>query len=619
MCGIFGAIDYTGSLNETIVRRCTDTMSHRGPDDSGYFVEPAGEAVIGIGHRRLSIIDLSLLGHQPMHFEHLTMTYNGEIYNYRDIRSELKQAGYSFASQSDTEVVLKAFHKWGIKCVEKFRGMFALAIYDRHSGEIILLRDRAGVKPLYYFHDDSTFLFASELKPFYEYRLFTKHISAVGLSHYFNVGYIEAPNTIFERTFKVRPGHYVVFNIRNRTIRETAYWRIRTFYEEDAYSGSFEDAQDKLESILTDSFMLRTIADVPVGVFLSGGIDSTLVTALIQRKSDAPVNTFTIGFEHDEFDEAPFASKIAAHLGTRHTQHYCTTKDAQDIIPGLVDFYDEPFADSSAIPTYLVSQLSREHATVVLSGDGGDELFCGYIAYDLFTRRFALMKHPVLRAFAKMFLPGFSRFIPNVQMADRFIKIGDMARRTSLTDRYKSVCGTMTPWELEKALGTGMVKYEAIPEIQNRTASENMMLVDFMQYLPDDIMAKVDRATMAVSIEGREPLLDHAIIEFAARLPLSYKHNKRILKSILAKYVPPSLFERKKHGFGIPINAWLRNDLRFLIDEYCGDSSLRSTGLFNCKALARIRQAFLQGKDATPRMWHLLMFQMWFAKYMERP
>jgi asparagine synthase (glutamine-hydrolysing) len=617
MCGIFGVVDYTGTINDSIVRQCTDSMSHRGPDDSGYMVESTGDAIIGLGHRRLSIIDLSPLGHQPMHFEHLTITYNGEIYNFKDIRSELERTGYLFTSKTDTEVVLKAFHKWGIQCVSKFRGMFAFAVYDRKAKTIILVRDRVGVKPLYYFHSGSTFLFASELKPFYRYKSFSKNISAIGLSHYFNVGYIEAPYTIFENTFKVRPAHFVVYNLKDKTVNETEYWNLRTFYEKPVFSGSFDEAQETLESILTNSFMLRTIADVPVGVFLSGGIDSTLVAALIQRNSGTPINTFTIGFKLDGFDEAPFASKIAAHLGVHHKEHYCTTKDAHNIIPQLVDFYDEPFADSSAIPTYLVSQLSKEHATVVLSGDGGDELFCGYTAYDLFTKRFAFLNNPLIRFATLLLSPDISRLLPNVKLSDRLIKLGELTRKSALTDRYKSVCSIFSSWELKRLLGKTMEGYEKIPDLKSRAPAENMMLVDFIHYLPDDIMVKVDRATMAVSIEGREPLLDHTILEFAARLPLSYKHNKKILKSILAKYVPPALFERKKHGFGIPINDWIRKDLRFLIDEYCGDASLLSSGYFNLEALRRIKRNFFLGKDNTPRMWYMLVFQMWYAKYME--
>jgi asparagine synthase (glutamine-hydrolysing) len=616
MCGIFGCVDYKGILTESMLRHCTDTMSHRGPNDAGYEVQFHKHAIIGLGHRRLSIIDLSSLGRQPMHFKHLSIVYNGEVYNFKEIRSELEKSGYRFESHTDTEVIIKAFHKWGTSCINKFRGMFAFALYDRQEGSITLVRDRVGVKPLFYYIDENTFMFGSELKPFYKFTGFPKQISAIGLSRYFNSGYIEAPHTIFENTFKIPPGQFARYNIEKRQLNIQPYWEIQSLYNQKEYGGTYDEAQSELETILIESFSLRTIADVPLGIFLSGGIDSTLIAALLQKKTNFSVKTFTIGFEKNEFDEAPFASKIAAFIGAQHLEHYCTIKDTQDIIRKLPEFYDEPFADSSAIPTYLVSQLSKEFATVVLSGDGGDELFCGYSAYDLLTKRISLINKPWLRFSAQLLIPELVQYIPNLKLANRLIKTAEIAHKNTWTEQYQSACSVITPLEIKKLLEKSKINTSGIPELISRTPVENMMLVDFMRYLPDDIMVKVDRATMAVSIEGREPLLDHKIIEFAARLPLAFKHNKKILKSILARYLPQTLFERKKHGFGIPINDWLRTELAYLVEEFCNNDALMATGLFKKNGITKLKHDFYKRHDNSPRMWFLLMFQMWYAKYM---
>ncbi|MFC1671456.1 asparagine synthase (glutamine-hydrolyzing) [Spirochaetota bacterium] len=389
MCRITGFIDpnYNGSYKiEKTAVSMRDTMIYGGPDDGGlHFDKNIGLALC---HRRLSIIDLSNLGHQPMEFDNLVITFNGEVYNFKDIREDLEKEGYKFESNSDTEVVLKAFHRWGIKCVHKFRGMWAFAIWNKTEKEIILCRDRVGVKPLYWYYKDSLFMFSSELKAFHQHPKFHKEIDELSLSLFFQYGYINAPHSIFKNTYKLEPGHFLIF--KNGNIKKEKYWTLEDYFnkgadERDKWLKKGEnEVADELEHILTKSFKLRMVSDVPVGVFLSGGIDSSLVTALLQKEFTTPLKTFTIGFHEKKYNEAEWAKKVSMHLGTDHTELYCTPKEAYNVIPKLPELYDEPFGDSSAIPTLLVSQLAKRDVKVSLSADGGDEQFYGYERYNEF-------------------------------------------------------------------------------------------------------------------------------------------------------------------------------------------------------------------------------------------
>ncbi len=618
MCGIVGFVDRSKKTTSDILQTMTDTLHHRGPDDSGYKFVEKQIFQLGLGHRRLSILDLSSLGHQPMTFEHLSMVYNGEVYNFKEIKTELEFLGYAFESHSDTEVILKAFHQWGVESVHKFRGMFAFSIYDSKKEILYIFRDRVGVKPLYYYHKSDIFLFASELKALAPHPDFEKVLNKEALSMYLQFGYIHAPHTIYKDTHKLLPGHYIKYDLSNDVLKSVKYWDIVDFYKMEKLDLTDEEVEDQLEEILIDSFNLRMVSDVPVGTFLSGGVDSSLVTALLQKHNEEIISTFTIGFEDERYNEAQYAKKIAEHLGTKHTEHYCTKQDALDIIPLLPKMYDEPFGDSSAIPTALVSRLAKEKVSVVLLGDGGDEAFCGYSSYALFEQRLDFIEKIPARNFVSSLLECIPDPILALEgMSEKYylkyLKLKSIMGHDNVADMFKLSNAVFTKYDVRQIL-FGVYHEEREPDLKALHVLEQMMISDFKGYLADDILVKVDRATMHVSLEGREPLLDHTILEFAARLPISVKKNKNILKNILQKYIPSELFERKKQGFGIPINDWLRNDLKFLVDQYLDDKKIKEQKIFDVKYVQRLKQLFLTHKNDDRKIWTLLMFQMWYEE-----
>lgn len=614
MCGLLGIVDYEKSVSTSLFNEMLNSLKHRGPDDEGVEIFSLDSCSIFLGHRRLSIIDISSNGHQPMLYEHLAIIYNGEVYNFKDIRQDLIAEGYSFDSNSDTEVILKSYHFWGIDCVERFRGMFAFAIYDSKQQEIIIFRDRAGVKPLYYSQTVNALIFSSELKPFQSYPDFNKEIDFEAVSSYLQFGYIHAPKTIFKSVQKLLPGHYLKYDIKSKILVKGCYWNINDFYENQV---AREGATEKLEATIIEAFNLRMIADVPVGVFLSGGIDSSLVAAIVQKYSKMPINTFTIGFEDKKYDESNYAKEIAKYLGTNHTELICNKEDALAIIMKLPKIFDEPFADSSAIPTVLVSELAKKQVSVVLSGDGGDELFCGYPSYVLMEKRFERLSKVPFRKTLKTISNTFSTpvFIQNRfngKLYNRFIKVKNMLDHDDIVNTFKVANSVFSKDEIKRLIRADYFFCKDIPATTSNL--EKMMISDFKGYLPDDLMVKIDRSTMSASLEGREPLLDHKIIEFAASLPVSYKKNKEILKSILGHYIPEELFLRKKQGFGIPINDWLREDLKYLLDQYLGESLIRKYNIFDYDYISKLLEAFYVGKNDDNKVWVLLMFQMWLLE-----
>lgn len=614
MCGLLGIVDYKKNINTNLFNEMLNSLKHRGPDDEGIEVFSLDSCSIFLGHRRLSIIDISSNGHQPMLYEHLAIIYNGEVYNFKDIRQDLISEGYSFGSNSDTEVILKSYHFWGIDCVERFRGMFAFAIYDSKQQEIIIFRDRAGVKPLYYSLTDNALIFSSELRPLLNYPDFNKEIDFEAVSSYLQFGYIHAPKTIFKTVQKLLPGHYLKYDIKSKVLVKNCYWNINDFYENQV---AREDITEKLEATIIEAFNLRMIADVPVGVFLSGGIDSSLVAAIVQKYSKMPINTFTIGFEDKKYDESNYAKEIAKYLGTNHTELICNKEDALAIIMKLPKIFDEPFADSSAIPTVLVSELAKKQVSVVLSGDGGDELFCGYPSYVLMEKRFErLSKVPfrkTLRKISNIFpTPIFIQNRFNGKLYNRFIKVKNMLDHDDIVNTFKVANSVFSKDEIKRLIRADYFFSKDIPATTSNL--EKMMISDFKGYLPDDLMVKIDRSTMSASLEGREPLLDHKIIEFAASLPVSYKKNKEILKNILGHYIPEELFLRKKQGFGIPINDWLREDLKYLLDKYLGESLIKKYNIFDYDYISKLLEAFYVGKNDDNKVWVLLMFQMWLLE-----
>ena len=614
MCGLLGIVDYKKSINASLFNEMLNSLKHRGPDDEGVEVFSLDSCSIFLGHRRLSIIDISSNGHQPMLYEHLAIIYNGEVYNFKDIRQDLISEGYSFDSNSDTEVILKSYHFWGIDCVERFRGMFAFAIYDSEQQEIIIFRDRAGVKPLYYSQTDNALIFSSELRPLLNYPDFNKEIDFEAVSSYLQFGYIHAPKTIFKAVQKLLPGYYLKYNIESKVLVKECYWNINDFYENQV---AREDIVEELEATIIEAFNLRMIADVPVGVFLSGGIDSSLVAAIVQKYSKIPINTFTIGFEDKKYDESNYAKEIAKYLGTNHTELICNKEDALAIITKLPKIFDEPFADSSAIPTVLVSELAKKQVSVVLSGDGGDELFCGYPSYVLMEKRFKLLSkipfRKTLRKISNIFpVPIFIQNKFNGKLYNKVVKFKNMLDHDDIVNTFKVANSVFSKDEIKGLIREGYFFSKDIPATTSNL--EKMMISDFKGYLPDDLMVKIDRSTMSASLEGREPLLDHKIIEFAASLQVSYKKNKEILKSILGHYIPEELFLRKKQGFGIPINDWLREDLKYLVDQYLGEELIKKYNVFDYGYISELLEAFYAKKNDDNKVWVLLMFQMWFSE-----
>lgn len=609
----------------------TDAISHRGPDDSGYFFNQLENCQIGFGHRRLSIIDLSELGHQPMAFEHLTLIYNGETYNYKEVRDELIDLGYFFKSESDTEVILKAFHKWGTKCIDKFNGMFALAIFDSILGKLYLIRDRAGVKPIFYYFKDGLFLFSSELKSFHKHPNFQKSLNPDGLALYLQFGYIPQPHTIFEDTYKLDAGSILELNLLNKDLKISKYWDVFDFYNKPKLDISENEAINKIQELMISACEYRMVSDVPVGMFLSGGYDSSTVAAILQSSRSNKIKTFTIGFEEEKFNEAPHAKKIAEFLGTDHTEYYCKPSDAKEILPLLPEIWDEPFADDSVIPTTLVSKLAREQVTVSLSADGGDELFGGYDKYT-FAKNISEKTNKL--PFKSLIGKTFSVF-----QIDKILKISNspvfeskMHRGFSfinaknqneiLKNIQKIILDTELPRILKlkyKNIHTAFENYNLLNE--NNSPLDKLMAVDFNTYQLDDILTKVDRATMHVSLEGREPLLDYRLIEFVAQLDSKLKvkngNKKHLLKQITHKYIPQELMDRPKMGFSTPIKSWFNNELEIYLDQYFNYSFLTNQGVFSPDELLKLKKSYLAGNTKLIyKIWNILVFQLWYEKWM---
>ena len=630
MCGVTGFIDYKKTSSVKTIQKMTNTLRHRGPDDNGVLFIKKDSYLIGIGHSRLSVIDLSPLAHQPMSYKCFTVVFNGEIYNFNEIKADLLKLGHNFSSSSDTEVILHAFEEWGTKCVDNFIGMFAITIYDEQKQVLYLIVDRVGVKPLYYSNSSDAFIFASELKALIEFPGFTKVIDTKSLQLYFEFGYVPYPYSIYKNCNKVEPGHYVTIDLRSRRTEITKYWDIKRFYEKPKLKLSYDDARQQLHNLMVSSFNYRMVSDVPVGVFLSGGYDSTAVAAILQKNSKQRLKTFTIGFS-DGINEAPDAKKIAAEIGTDHTELICSTKEAEKLVESLPYFFDEPFADSSAIPTLLVSKLAREKVTVALSADGGDEIFSGYNSYQILNKYNQKLNQ---------FSPWQKKRIKSLYPLVRVLKytLPEKKRNkivsffsTINTDDYKQVADLHKSFQkipsyiIDKTF-TFNSKNPITTNYDNTlknfdTSKEQPTYSDFITYLPGDILTKVDRSTMAFSLEGREPFLDHRIAEFAAQLPFEYKFkdgvSKRILKDIVYEYVPKSLMDRPKSGFSMPIYKWLRTDLKHLVDQYLSHEELSSSGLINADfAFAQVKK-FKQGKlHYVAFVWYLLMFQMWYKRWM---
>lgn len=604
-------------------QEAVNLLSHRGPDDSGVLIADG----VALGHTRLSIIDLSSKGKQPMCFDNLAIVYNGEVFNYQEIRRQLEKSGYDFISDTDTEVVLKAFHCWGVRAVEQFIGMFAFAVYNFSSREVFIFRDRVGVKPLYYYLDNNYFAFSSELRSLV--KIFGPfEIDKSSLFDYFKYGYISSGNSIFKNCKKLHPGHYI--HKRSDSFVQCRYWDLRDSFEKGEFSCSEDNLVDQLEDLLVSSCRYRMISDVPVGVFLSGGIDSSLVAAIIQNKIGG-THTFTIGFEENKYDESVCARKIASHIGAIHHESILTSGVAKNHISKIVDMYDEPFADSSAIPTSLVSQFACGNGVkVVISADGGDEIFCGYSRYWLAHRigNYILRTPKDVRKFisylmGKLGVDRFSKFIHMHNIDHKYNQFRCMLTSDSWSSLYARLTSNMDDREVCCLLGDYEDRCSDQLLFDNViNPMQGMMITDFNRYLPDDILVKVDRATMFHSVEGREPLLDHRIVEFASRLPFNMKYrngmSKYILRKVLERYVPENIFNRPKQGFAIPIFEWFSGSLFYLFEEYLSRERIEAEGILDFEyvsnQLYRLRNRMPVNIN---RLWFILVFEMWYEKWVE--
>jgi len=648
MCGLTGFMDLScgtpDAQLQTIAARMAQTLLHRGPDDGGVWTDE--DSGVALAQRRLSIVDLSPEGHQPMLSAcgRYVVVFNGEIYNFQALRDELAALGHTFRGHSDTEIMLAAFAEWGVRAaLPHFNGMFAFALWDRQERILYLARDRMGEKPLYYGLQKGFFLFGSELKALRAHPAFGGGVDRDALALYLRFGYVPSPHSIYQGVCKLPPASLLEVRAgKGGEFRVEPYWSLRDAAERgaaDPLRCTPEEAVEALDARLRETIRLRMVADVPLGAFLSGGVDSSTVVSLMQAQSSRPVKTFTIGFREESYNEAEHALEVARHLGTEHTELYVTPADAMDVVPRLPELYDEPFSDSSQIPTFLVAQLARPHVTVSLSGDGGDELFGGYNRYFLGSRlwgRIGRIPRP-LRGAAAMALSaapegaldkGLGWLRPLLRQYGR--PAGAGAKLHTLagilgSDSPLDMYGRLVSlWKEPEELVEDAVEPDSVlsdsaqwPELDGFI--HQMMYLDAVTYLPDDILVKTDRATMGVSLEGRIPLLDHEVVELAWRLPLEMKvrdgQGKWLLRQVLYRYVPREMIERPKTGFAVPIDLWLRGPLKDWAEALLDESRLRREGYFRPEPVRRAWQQHLSGsRNWDYPLWAVLMFQAWLER-----
>ncbi len=642
MCGLAGIFDRSCSTPGDVLERRADAMqhvlAHRGPDDSGVWTDPS--CGVALAHRRLAIIDLAPSGHQPMVSSdgRFVIAYNGEVYNYQEIAQELAAAGRTVSGGSDTAVLLEACACWGVEeTLAKCVGMFAFALWDRETRTLTLARDRLGIKPLYWGRFGDLFLFGSELKALRVHGGWPEEIDRGALQAYFRHAYVPAPHSIFKGVHKLAPGQYLTIGPEGEPALHR-YWDLNRFARDgaaDPFSGTYEEAREELETLLLDAVGQRLVSDVPLGAFLSGGVDSSAVVALMQARSDRPVRSFSIGFHEATYNEAAHAKAVAAHIGTDHTELYVTPQQALETVPDLPRWYDEPFADSSQIPTLLLSRLTRDHVTVSLSGDGGDEVFAGYNRYfwaERIWRSVGWMPGPLRSAVSACMtvmppkgLDALAAVLPRrlapPQTGDKVHKVAAILNAGTMDEVYLRL---VSQWPDPAPLMPGAdeargVLWNGALAGDRPDAMGRMQLADMLTYLPDDILTKVDRASMAVALEARVPLLDHRVVEFAWRLPRNFLarngQGKTILRDILYKYVPRELIERPKMGFGVPIDAWLRGPLRDWAEDLLDEKRLREAGLLDPAPIRKAWREHLSGTmNRQYALWTVLMFESWRRK-----
>jgi len=640
MCGIAGYRVISGQVDSWAagLPGATQALHHRGPDDGDVWY--SSDRSVGLGHRRLSILDLSSAGHQPMTSAcgRWVMVFNGEVYNFREIRAELEPLGYHFQGSGDSEVILAAAAQWGLDAVTRFIGMFAIALWHKPTGELHLVRDRLGVKPLYYSWDGRVLAFGSELKALRAFSGTPGTIDPQSMVDSFRYSYIADPRTIYDKVFQLQPAHRLCLKSTGAP-EITRYWNVQD-HAIDRSTRSEADLEEELESLMVSAFKYRMIADVPVGVFLSGGLDSSLVAALLQKHSTQQIRTFTIGFHEQEFNEAPFAEAVARHIGTDHTTRILDSSEAMRMLPSWGDLYDEPFGDSSGLPTLLVSRVAAEEVKVVLSADGGDEMFSGYGGHTAMLAQMGKLAgiplgvrraaNSVLSAvpwraaddkLAAMQWPGELNHRLREAVTIRFDKINERLSSANVGEIYDSALARFSDPELQRLLGVEPIKSRAHCGVFAGNDGEKLCLWDLHNYLPSDVLTKVDRATMAVSIEGREPLLDHRLVEFAFSLPFDLRRGalgtKHLLRKVLYRHVPQALLDRPKRGFSVPVRKWLGGEMKDLLDQYLNPSRISQQGLLNPREVALIVKRFRAGDVlSTDKIWLLLAFQMWHERWM---
>ena len=632
MCRITGGITFSGdNFTENVLVKMRDRLSAGGPDSFGVYMEEN----IRLAHRRLSILDLSLSGIQPMVWNEWVISYNGEIYNFKDIKDELIQEGIVFDTKTDTEVIIKAFATWGEEAVNRFRGMFAFALWNKHSQELILCRDRLGVKPLFWYLKDDLFLFASEIKAFHNHPNFDKSLDLRGLPHYFQKGFFHENDCIYKYVKKVPPGTFLRVNL-SKKIQISRYWDVENIYENSVIDPRPEkEIIDDLEGVLKESFKLRMVADVEVGVFLSGGVDSSLVTALLQADSQSSLQTFTVGFDDKRYNEAKVAEEVSRQLGTNHTTLYCTEKEFQQVIPELSEIYDEPFGDCSAIPTYLISKLARKNVKVALSGDGGDELFGGYSKYKFTKHAGSMLAIPY--SLRKLLYNGSFfvdpstveklartfKFNSYLQVGSKYHKFRQTILSRNLDDFFYKSSSYIDDESLNKFINFPVLSNISFLNNHPDNLLNYLGKEDMISYLPGDILIKVDRASMYVALETREPFLDPEIIKIAFTLPEQLKcsktgESKYILKEILKKYISPELVMRPKQGFTVPIEKWLTGFLREDLITMQNDSRFFEIFKLNQGFFKEVLKSFFSERNKyNPHfIWFVYCLFGWYKKWL---
>jgi len=626
MCGFVGEFNFNETkINENILRGMRDCLRHRGPDDSGIYCDKS----IGLGFRRLSILDLTPTGHQPMSNEDGTIwiVFNGEIYNFQELRPSLEKKGHKFKSYTDTETIIHLYEEEGEQCIQKLRGMFAFAIWDSRREQLFIARDRIGKKPLKYYHDDAGIIFASELKALLRHPRVPRDMDPEAIHHYLTLQYVPAPLTGFRKIKKLKPGYFLL--IRKNHIEEKEYWRLN--YSSKTVKSEEEWKYDIIQKF-EESVKLRLISDVPLGAFLSGGIDSSAVVAMMAKHSSGPVKTFSIGFNEATHNEMPYARTIAKQFGTDHTEFIVEPK-AVDILPKIVYHYEEPYADSSALPTYYLSEMTRQNVTVALNGDGGDENFAGYERYPIFLFAEWMRRNvpsPVLKAIELM--SGFTARIYPTTLTDRAHRFASSleysaARRyleymQYFSDELKATIYHSEFLSRKQKRKTSDLITEKFNESQTKDSLDQLLYTDITTYLPDDLLVKVDIASMAVSLEARSPLLDHQLMELTASIPPSLKirgyQKKYIFRQALRGIIPDEILDRKKMGFGVPIEHWFRGSLNNYIREHLLDGRFARRNIIRNDFVSDLIEKHIKGKvNYAYQLWALLMLELWFEEFFD--